>query len=68
MKEQGLPVENYVAPNTLTNGDGEEFEDNIICSHEGHKKMDDRAANVHNISTETSNHAHRVDMHGSSKY
>lgn len=43
MKEQGLPVENYVAPNTLTNGDGEEFEANIICSHEGHKKMDDRA-------------------------
>ena len=45
MKEQGLTVENYVAPNTLTNNDGEELD----CSRDGQKKLDARAGNIKNV-------------------
>tara|TARA_R110002020_G_scaffold45369_1_gene129821 strand:+ start:5251 stop:5451 length:201 start_codon:yes stop_codon:yes gene_type:complete len=47
MKEQGLPVENYVAPNTLTNDDGEELY--MPCSREGQKKLDAKAGNIKNV-------------------
>ena len=68
MKEQGIKVETYVQSNTLSNDDGEQLDESYLCSHEGHKKMDARVANVHNISTETRNHSHLPDAHGSSKY
>ena len=48
-------AETYVQPNTLTNDDGEEYDVKTVCSHEGRKKMDDRAANVMNVSMETDN-------------
>ena len=57
-------AETYVQPNTLTNDDGEEYDIKIVCSHEGRKKMDDRAANVINISMETDNWTAGGDIGG----
>ena len=56
--------ETYVQPNTLTNDDGEEYDVKIVCSHEGRKKMDDRAANVMNVSMETDNRTACGDIGG----